>query len=262
MPDHTHRTFAAEIVAARQGRTTTTPPTIHDPAFSIEDGYRVGGRVTASALAEGARIVGYKLGLTNRDVWPVLGVDAPFWAPMFDTGILPSNRLDASAFVAPRVELEVLVGLSAPLGPGAGVSEVLDAIAWAAVSFEIVDSHYPEWKAAPADLIADHGCHVGVLVGEQVPGEHALLLGLDTLVLELTCDGACVAQAAGSLVLGGPVHALQGLLQVPGAPPLRVGDLISTGALTGRSHPVQRGERWEASRLSGPSMPLPSLEIV
>ena len=262
MPDHTHRTFAAEIVAARHRRTTTTPPTMRDPAFSIEDAYCVAGRVTASALSEGAKIVGYKVGLTNRDVWPALGVDAPFWAPMLDTGILPSNRLDASALVAPRIELEVLVGLSAPLGPGASSSEVLDAIAWAALSFEIVDSHYPEWKAAPADLIADHGCHAGVLVGAQVPGERPLLVALDTLALELTCDGACVAQAAGSLVLGGPVHALEGFLQVPGAPSLRAGDLISTGALTGRSHPIQRGERWTASHVSGPLLPLPTMEIV
>ena len=73
---------------------------------------------------------------------------------------------------------------------------------------------------------------------------------------------ACVAQAAGSLVLGGPVHALERLLQVPGAPSLRAGDLISTGALTGRSHPVQRGEQWTASHLGGPLLPLPTLEIV
>ena len=29
-------------------------------------------------------MVGRKIGFTNRGIWPLYGVDAPMWAPLFD----------------------------------------------------------------------------------------------------------------------------------------------------------------------------------
>jgi 2-oxo-3-hexenedioate decarboxylase len=68
--------------------------------------------------------------------------------------------------------------------------------------------------------------------------------------------GQLVDQGAGANVLGSPLLALGHLVALlekqPEAPPLRAGDIITTGVLTD-AHPVAAGETWrtEVSGLNG-----------
>ncbi len=66
---------------------------------------------------------------------------------------------------------------------------------------------------------------------------------------------------AGTNVLGGPLSALAHLVDVLARdrfnPPLRAGELVTTGTLT-RAFPILAGEEW-STRLEG--IPLPDLRI-
>ena len=61
-------------------------------------------------------MVGRKIGFTNREIWPLYGVDAPMWAPLFDRSVQHGD--DARAFVVAVVHL---VGDFLRLGRQVGV---------------------------------------------------------------------------------------------------------------------------------------------
>ena len=64
--------------------------------------YRVQQRLTQQRLADGARIVGRKIGLTSPAVQQQLGVDQPDFGVLFDDmlcgpeGVIPSGRAPAA----------------------------------------------------------------------------------------------------------------------------------------------------------------------
>jgi 2-oxo-3-hexenedioate decarboxylase len=64
-----------------------------------------------------------------------------------------------------------------------------------------------------------------------------------------------VQRGSGSLVLGSPLTALRHLVDLlasdPHNPPLRAGEIISTGTLT-VAMPVKQGERWTTTVLGIP----------
>jgi 2-oxo-3-hexenedioate decarboxylase len=128
---------------------------------------------------------------------------------------------------------------------------VAAAVDEVALAFEIVDCHYPGWGCIPADIVADHGFHAGLVVGRPVAVTEDEVVALGDIDVVLDCDGERVAGGSGHDVLGGPADALVELLASPFATGLEPGDLVSTGALTRGSHPVAPGQHWVASS-SGP----------
>ena len=100
-------------------------------------------------------------GFTNQSIWPELGLSEPIWAPIYDSTVQFQDGETAQhslvGAVGPRIEVEVVVKLAA-LAPV--------AIEWAALGYEIVQCHFPDWEFNCADAVADFGLHRGLLVGE------------------------------------------------------------------------------------------------
>lgn len=117
--------------------------------------------------------------------------------------------------------------------------------------FEIVQSIFPGWRFALADCVADGALHGLLLLGPRRPvsrGDRAsLAANLAGLHVALSRDGVVMDNGRGSNVLDGPVDALAHLVAVladdPLNPPLRAGEMISTGTMT-RAFPVMPGETW------------------
>jgi 2-oxo-3-hexenedioate decarboxylase len=235
-------TLAAELAQARGRGMPVTPPSMRGD-FDLEDGYAVGRLLAEHRVAAGHRTAGVKIGLTNPAAWPRLGIDHPVWAPVYEDTVVGDEHYPIGGLTSPRLEVEVVVKLAAAVPVGATIEELSSAVEWAALGFEIVDCHYPDWKLTPADLVADHGLHVGLVIG---PPRVASAAELQDLVVTLSKDGAQVAQGRGSDVLGGPLSSLAALSRAPYARALHTGEIVSTGALTGGAHPVTAGETWVA----------------
>ena len=77
------------------------------------------------------------------------------------------------------------------------------------------------------------------------------------LTITLNRNGEAVDEGVGANVLDGPIQALAHLVEVlgrdPHNPPLRAGEMVTTGTLT-RAFPVMRGERW-STRIEGVDLP-------
>jgi len=89
-----HEAVAAEALAAIDGARQIAPFSARYPGLTLEDAYRISARLCALRTARGERLVGRKIGFTNRNIWAEYGVCAPMWGFVFDTTVrdLPSPR--------------------------------------------------------------------------------------------------------------------------------------------------------------------------
>ena len=217
--------------------------------------------------ARGEQPRGYKIGFTNRGIWPLYNVFAPIWGTVWDSTLSQCDgrgEISLARACQPRLEPEVIFGLCSEPPPDCGVQQLYESIEWMAPGVEIVQSHLPDWKFTPADAIADNGLHARLLVGRKVPvrdvaGDGAALARkLAGAGVTLTRDGEAIDQGRGANVLDGPLNALlhfvRELRTCPGAPRLRPGDAITTGTWT-NAFAVAAGETWTA-RFDTPLSPL------
>ncbi len=248
-----HETLVQSFVDAKANRALLSPPSSQGD-FGFEEAYGVGEALMRSREARGHRVVGRKLGLTNKAAWGPLGLNAPVWSYIYDDTVHylrdDTFKLPLAEFVAPKLEPEIVFGWR---GGGGEAREspwdILQNVAWLALGFEIVDCHFPDWRFRPADAVADFGLHGALLVGPavEVPSDHeALYTQLGGLKLSLRRDGVAEAQGSGEDVMGNPVAALAHLADaLQGVWPLEPGEVTTTGTLTTPA-PIKPGERWTA----------------
>jgi 2-keto-4-pentenoate hydratase len=228
------------------------------PGFDVAAAYQSALAVRALRKTRGEMPRGYKIGFTNRNIWPRYNVFAPVWGTIWNTTLQfcdGQGTVDLSGTCQPRIEPEAVFGLRASPPPNATLEQLFDCLDWVAPGFEIVQSHLPGWKFTAADAVADGGLHARLLVGRKVPvrdvaaSAEALEQKLAVAVVSLARDGAQVEQGQGANVLEGPLHALHHFMQelrnCPNAPDLQAGDVITTGTWTD-AWPVSAGQIWSA----------------
>jgi 2-oxo-3-hexenedioate decarboxylase len=259
---------ADALLAALDARSRMPPLTRRHGGLSVSDAYRVSRAVTARRRARGERVVGRKIGFTNRMIWDEYGVHHPIDGPMYDTTVIHAagpSAVSLARFVEPRIEPEIVLGLSAAPDPGMDEAALLECVGWIAHGFEIVQSLYPGWIFAGADCVAAFGLHGALLCGPKHPveptGRAALLGALTSFEVVLSRGGEAQDRGHASNVLGGPVSALRHLVAAVAADaeaePLAAGDIITTGTVT-RAFPVAAGERW-TTVIQG--LPLPGMDV-
>jgi len=161
---------------------------------------------------------------------------------------LPLHR-----FVEPRIEPEIVFKLNAPVPPTDDPSMVLAATEWIAPGFEIVQSHFPDWKFTAADTTAACALHGALVVGTPVAITDAnrakLAAALPTFALTLRRGTEVIDRGLGSNVLGSPALALAHLTRLLADqsqfPPLAAGEIVTTGTLTD-AWPVKPDEVWSS----------------
>jgi 2-oxo-3-hexenedioate decarboxylase len=260
-----HETIAAEALAAMDGARQLAPFSARYPGLDLDDAYRISARLCALRTARGERVVGRKIGFTNRTIWAEYGVYAPIWGFVFDTTVraLPpprqaaQHRFPLALFAEPRIEPEIVFRLAAAPSPEMDDATLFGCIDWVAQGFEIVHSVFPGWKFAPADTVIVNGLHGALLLAPA----HAAGLGKTTdwvsklggFEIELLRDGEVIDRGHAANVLDGPLSALRHLVGLlardPASPPLATGDIVATGTLT-RAIPVMPGESW-STKLHG-----------
>ena len=227
------------------------------PGLTPEAGYAAARELHAHRVARGWNAIGRKIGFTNRTIWERYGVHEPMWGMVYDRTLIPADKpIALEGLAQPRIEPEVCFRLkSAPRT--SAQDELVSCIEWMAHSVEIVQCHHPDWKVTIADCTADNGLHGRLIVGPGFPLKNPDTL--PSLEARLYKGERLIDRGVGANVLGSPLLALGFLVELlqkdPKAPPLRAGDIISTGVLTD-AHPVAPGEVWrtEVTGLQGLSL--------
>ena len=258
---------ARQLLAALD--TAALLPTLSsaDPAFDLKQAFAVAAEIRRLRVARGEVPLGYKIGFTNRGIWARYGVFAPIWGPVWSTtveqishGVVASVSL--ARFVQPRLEPEIMFGFASAPAAGMSTRELAGCIDWIAHGYEIVHTHFADWRFAAADTVADFALHGRLFIGRRVPIDRFAASGdiaaqLASLRVTLSCDGRDVETGRADIVLDGPLNALRLWVDAMAAQtadwPIAAGDVVTTGTITDAA-PLAPGQRWQ-TRLSDARLP-------
>jgi 2-oxo-3-hexenedioate decarboxylase len=273
--------YAEEMLRLADSAALAEPLTACVADFTVKDAYTISREVLRRREASGWRRVGRKIGFTNRGIWDQYGVYEPILGYMYDRTVAwvedktwdvdgwgAQATLSLDGLAQPLLEPEVVFHFreSPPLTDDPVA--LLGAIDWLGHGFEIVQCHFPGWKFAIADTVADGGLHGRYVVGGGMSIDagnvESLVEQLESFRISLLRGGEVAAQGGGELVLGSPVNALAHLVKLlaslPDHPPIEPGEIVTTGTLTD-AMPAVPGDTWFA-RFDGLEVPGLSLHLV
>lgn len=253
------KSIADEVVASLVGHSQIPTFSSRPAGLTLAQAYRVTPLLRAAFEARGETITGRKIGFTNREMWKVYDVQSPIWGYISNRTmqeLASTQAIGIKDFVEPRIEPEIIFGLkTAPL-PGMSEAELLNCTEWVALGYEVVQSIFPDWKFAAPDAVAAHCVHGALVIGARhaiAPRKTDWQHELATFGVELYCNGKLSQRGSGALVLDSPLLALRNLVELLASdthnPPLRAGEIISTGTLT-LAMPVSAGQTW-TTKVSG-----------
>ncbi len=226
--------LAADLLQAERSRAPISPLTAAYPDIDVVDAYEIQLINIRQRVAEGARVVGHKVGLSSLAMQQMMGVDEPDYGHLLDEmQVFEEIPVKAAKYLYPRVEVEVGFILAADL-PGADCTEddVLAATAALVPSIELIDTRITDWRIALCDTIADNASSAGFVLGAaRVPPADVDITDVDAV---LTRNGEVVAKGRSDAVLGNPVTAVAWLARKVESfgVRLRAGDVVLPGSCT------------------------------
>ena len=239
--------LAADLAQAERSREAIAPLTSAYPDIDVVDAYEIQLINIRQRVAEGARVLGHKVGLSSKAMQQMMGVDEPDYGHLLDEmQVFENTPVKASRYLLPRVEVEVGFILGEDL-PGAGCTEddVLAATAALVPSIELIDTRITDWKIALCDTIADNASSAGYVLGDaRVPPSDVDVKGIDAV---LTRNGELVAEGRSDAVLGNPVTSVAWLARKVESfgVRLRKGDVVLPGSCT-RAIDARAGDHFVA----------------
>jgi 2-oxo-3-hexenedioate decarboxylase len=234
LPNETIESLARHLDdCALEARDTAKITDTH-PDMDWDDAYAVQDALRRRQLARGARVVGYKAGLTSHAKMRQMGVETPVFGYLLDTfGVLDGAACKVAELIHPKVEPEIAFVMKAELkGPGCHIGAVLAATEFVMPGIEVIDSRYRDFRFDLKSVVADNTSAARFVVGGQPLAVQNVDLRTVGVVLEK--NGEPVAFGAGAAVLGHPAAAIAMLANHLGArgESIPAGSVILSGGIT------------------------------
>lgn len=171
LSDADRRKAADVLVEAAQSRKQATQLSATWPGIDFEDAYAISTEVAKRRMAKGARLIGYKVGLTSKAMQAASQIGEPDYGYLFDDMMIPNGgQIVAADYCVPRAEVELAFVLKKPLkGPGIGLIDVLRATEYVVPSIELIDARVQNPRKI-FDTISDNGAAAGIVVGGRPVG--------------------------------------------------------------------------------------------
>lgn len=232
LSDNVRAELAAALAQAERSRIAMSPMTDTYADIDVVDAYEIQLLNIRQRVAEGARVVGHKVGLSSEAMQKMMNVDEPDYGHLLDDmEVFEDKPVLTSKYLLPRVEVEVGFLLADDL-PGAGCTEddVLAATAAFAPAIELIDTRITNWQVKLCDTIADNASSAGWVLGkERVSPKDVDIRGIDAV---LKCNGEVLGEGRSDAVLGNPVTAVAWLARKVDqfGVRLKAGDVVLPGA--------------------------------
>lgn len=164
--DDDRQAAAHALYDAEAGRKVIQQVSRLFPDMELVDAYDVQRRWAALHIANGARVIGHKIGLTSRAMQLASKIDEPDYGRLLDSMMFQDGqKIPAKNFIKPRLEVELAFVLGRGLkGPGVQVHDVLRATEFVSPALEIID-YRTEVPRAITDTIADNAAAGGIVMG-------------------------------------------------------------------------------------------------
>ncbi|MEV6236163.1 2-keto-4-pentenoate hydratase [Lentzea sp. NPDC051838] len=237
------REAAAELLrVAERDRVPIKPLVELYPEIDVVDAYEI---QLLNVRHRNRDVIGHKVGLSSLAMQQMMGVDEPDYGHLLDDMQL-AGTADASAYLYPRVEVEIAFVLAADLpGEGCTVEDVLAATEFVAPAIELIDSRIIDWKIGLQDTIADNASSAGFMLGSE--RVHPSSLDIGAVAATLRRNGEVVAEGRGDAVLGDPAIAVAWLAEKVASFGVRLlaGDIVLPGSCT-RAIDARPGDEFHA----------------
>ncbi|MFD1210592.1 2-keto-4-pentenoate hydratase [Arthrobacter sp. GCM10027362] len=240
--------IAGTLRTARQQGEPIAAPTETWPGLDPDAAFEVQKINVAHAVANGDRLVGYKLGNIAKVMQDAFGLDQPDYGHLLaSTFAYEGTMLARDRFIEPFVELEPAFVLRRPLrGPNTTVADVINAIEFALPAIEIIDSRVKDWAIGLPDTLADNGSTGAVILG-GTPRRVTDLDLRDTRGV-LRFNGREVISGTTGNILGNPLAAVAWLVNrlADYDVAFQAGQVILPGSCL-QAVPVKEAGRWSGT---------------
>lgn len=232
---------AVEILHGAELERAQVPAlTLNYPGMDLQDAYAVQKGWVERKLAEGRKVIGYKIGLTSRAMQMAMKIDTPDYGVLLDDMVFANGSGICTAdFCDPRVEVEfAFVMKKALAGDDVSLDQVLDATDYVVPALELIAARSfrtdPDtgYTRTVIDTIADNAANAGIIVGDvQVkPSEIDLRWAGAMLFL----NGEIEETGLGAGVMNHPAHGIRWVCKrfAPHGIGLQPGQVILSGSFT------------------------------
>jgi 2-oxo-hept-3-ene-1,7-dioate hydratase len=229
------------------------PITVEHPELTIDDAYVVQRAWVDLQIADGATLVGRKIGLTSRAMQQQMKIEEPDFGALLDYMIMPSGvELRHADFVDPKLEVEVAFTIGHRLsGNSVTVDQVLAATEYIQPALELIDARsyriHPVTKKPRTivDTIADNAADAGVILGgEKVKPSDVDMRWIGAI---FSCNGVVEETGLAAGVLGHPANGIAWVARrlAPYGLAIEPGQIILAGSFT-RASATNPGDEFVA----------------
>jgi 2-oxo-hept-3-ene-1,7-dioate hydratase len=233
LTDQQRQNAADAILKAERTREVCPQPSKKWPEMTLEDAYDVQRRWADARIAQGARIVGRKIGLTSRAMQQASKMTEPDYGVILDDALFNDGaRIAAGTFIKPRLEVELAFVMGEDLsGSGCRVHDVLRATEFVQPALEIID-YRTEVPRAIVDTIADNAAFGAIVLGGRTI--RPFDVDLRWVGATLCQNGVIEESGVSAAVMGHPASGLAWLANKlsPMGDSLKKGDIVLGGSFT------------------------------
>ncbi|MEM7097330.1 MAG: 2-oxo-hept-4-ene-1,7-dioate hydratase [Pseudomonadota bacterium] len=244
---------AKSLALAEQERKQMRPLTLIHQSMDMEDAYAIQKAWVDLQCAQGAKVTGYKIGLTSRAMQQAMNITTPDYGVLLDTMHFANGSIiHAADFLDPRIEAEFAFVLKKPLfGTEVSIDQVLDATDYVVPALELISARStrtdPEtgYTRNVFDTIADNAANAGYVPGDvRIDPVQTDLRWAGAL---LYLDGVIEETGLGAAVMDHPAHGISWVCKRFAAHNvgLEAGQFVLSGSFT-RPVPVQPGTQIKA----------------
>lgn len=195
------------LIEANRTKVQTKRPSARFPHIEFEDSYAISGEVARRTVEAGAKLIGYKVGLTSVAMRRSSKIDEPDYGFLYDHFMIEDGaKVRHVNYCVPRVELELAFILGEELqGPGINMLDVMRATEYIIPSIELIDTRVDEPRRI-FDTIADNGAGAGIVLGGRPFRPHDVDLRMVPGILYRNAEIEETGLSCG--VMGHPANAI------------------------------------------------------
>ena len=233
LTDDERRRCAADLLRAERERKAIPQPSKTFPNIEIADAYLIQALWAEARIAEGARMVGHKIGLTSRAMQMASKMTEPDYGRILDDALYNDGaQIRADGFLKPRLEVELAFIMGEPLeGAGARMYDVMRATEMIVPALEIID-YRTEVPRAITDTIADNAAFAAIVVG----GRPIRPMDVDIrwVAATLSKNGVIEESGVSAAIMGHPATGIAWLVNKLAAVNARLdkGQIVLAGSFT------------------------------
>ena len=183
----------------------------HQQALSLDDAYAIQKLVVDRRITDGDRWAGFGLAFSSRAKAKQFGLSEQIFGSITSgMEIADGGVLKLARFVHPRVETELSFIIGKDITGPAPCHELMRSVDAVAVTLDVIDSRYRDFKFTIPDVVADNSSHAGYCLGNWCPPD----TDIDNLGMLLEIDGREAAVSSTAALLGHPARCLRKMAQL------------------------------------------------